>query len=184
MLNLPPHPGTTGALLLLAGAIAGAVAAALAQRRADLADDRLTTLLVAGALGLTLAAAPFTVWRVLVDIRETAPISADHARYVGAETKLIDGELVERIGARIPEGASYHVATAPDAYEEIRASLDEWMGYALAPRPQTDDPRSAEWIVTWGAPPEQLGLPTGRTRLVGRNRLVDREPVYLTERTG
>lgn len=184
MLNLPPQPGTTGVLLLLAGAIAGAVAAALAQRRTDLADDRLVRLLLAGALGLTVAGAPFTVWRVLVDVRETAPISAEHARYVGAETKLIDGELVERIGAGIPEGASYYVAVAPGSYEEIRVSLDEWMGYALAPRPQTDDPRSAAWIVTWGARPEQLGMPTGRTRIVGRNRLVDREPVYLTERAG
>ena len=181
MLNLPPHPGTTGTLLLVLGAVAGLAVAVLAQRR-ELADDRLVTWLVAAALGLTIAGAPFTLWRVLVDIRETAPISAEHARYVGAETKLIDGELVERIGARIPERASYYVAVAPDAHEEIRASLDEWMGYALAPRLRTHDPEAAAWIVTWGARPAQLGLPTGRTQMVGRNRLVEREPVYLTEK--
>lgn len=136
--------------------------------------------LVTAALALTVAGAPFTTWRVLEDIRETAPISAQHARYVGAETKLIDGDLAERIGSGIPEDDTYYVAVAPSAYSEIQESLALWLGYALAPRRRVADPRDAHWIVTWGAPPARLGLDAGPPRLIGRNRLVDFEPVYLS----
>ena len=87
-------------------------------------------------LAVSVASAPFTTWRVLEDIRRTAPITAEHARYVGAETKLIDGELVERIAALVPADQTYHVAVDPRAYVEIRESLALWMGYALVPRPQ------------------------------------------------
>ena len=135
--------------------------------------------LITVALGVTLGGLPFTTWRVVEDIRATGPISALHARYVGAETKLIDGELAERIGSGIPEGDAYFVAVAPSAYAEIQESLALWLGYALAPRRRIADPRDADWIVTWGAPPARLGLDAGPPRLVGRNRLVDFEPVFL-----
>ena len=92
---------------------------------------------------------------------------------------MIDGELAERIGAPIAEGQTYYVAVAPDAHSEIRESLPLWLGYALVPRRRVRDPADADWIVTWGGTPAELGLRAGEPRLVGRNRLVEREPVYL-----
>ncbi len=73
MLNLPPEPGTTGFVLLALGAAAGVLLVALGRRHvsAELGGDRLLTLLVTGVLATTVAGAPFTLWRVLVDIRET-----------------------------------------------------------------------------------------------------------------
>lgn len=184
MLNLPSQPGTTGFILLAFGALACLLVVVRGRARIGelMGPDGAGSAvwIVTIALGLTAAGAPFTTWRVLQDIWETAPISAEHARYVGAETKLIDGELAERIGVGIPEGDAYYVAVAPLAHEEIRESLALWLGYALAPRRRTADPREADWIVTWGATPSRLGLEAGRPRLVGRNRLVDLEPVYLS----
>lgn len=183
MLNLPPQPGMAGALLLVLGALAGLAIilrgrVGIRERVGDVGKP--AAWLVTAALALTVAGVPFTTWRVLQDIRETAPISAQHARYVGAETKLIDGELAERIGSGIPLDDTYYVAVAPSAYSEIRESLALWLGYALAPRRRVADPLNADWIVTWGALPASLGLDTGPPRLVGRNRLVDFEPVYLS----
>ena len=183
MLNLPPQPGTTGYVLLALGGVAGALLFALTRERVrvELGGDRLLTLILTGVLAVTAAGAPFTLWRVLADIRETAPVTPEHAEYVGAETKLIDGELVRKVEALIPEGATYYVEVDPQAYVEIRQSLRLWMGYELVPRRQVREPRSADWLVTWGATPARLGLRASAPRLVGRNRLADREPVYLAE---
>lgn len=183
MLNLPPQPGTAGSLLLALGGLAAIAILLTAGRgireRLGPAAGSSAVWLVTAALASTVAGAPYTTWRVLQDIRETGPISSQHARYVGAETKLIDGELVERIGARIPLGDAYFVAVAPSAYVEIRQSVAAWLGYALAPRRRTADSREADWVITWGAAPARLGLAAEQPRLVGRNRLVDFEPVYL-----
>jgi len=183
MLNLPAHPGATGSLLLGLGALAGLVLLLLGRRHvADELDAARACALVwtaTGALAVLVAGAPYTTWRVVEDIRETVSVGPEHARYVGAETKLIDGELVQRIGRSIPAGDTYQVAVAPDAFSEIRASLARWMGYALLPRRQVREAREADWVVTWGAKPADLDLEAGAPRLVGRNRLVEYEPVYL-----
>jgi hypothetical protein len=182
VLNLPPHPGTTGYVLLALGVAAGLALLVFGRQRvADLlaVDDRVLILVVTCFLAVTVAGVPYTLWRVLVDIRETAPVTPAHAEYVGAETKLIDGELVRRIEAEIPRGETYYVRVAPSAYSEIRTSLALWLGYELVPRSQTRTPEDADWIVTWGATPAELGLRAGAPRLVGRNRLSEREPVYL-----
>ena len=182
MLNLPPEPGTTGYVLIALGVAGGLSLLVLGRRRIAAllgVDDPVLTLLVAGSLAATIAGAPYTVWRVLEDIRATAEVTPEHAEYVGAETKLIDGELVRRIEAEIPRGETYYVRVAPDAYTEIRQSLPLWLGYELVPRSQAREPESADWVVTWGATPAELGLQAGPPRLVGRNRLSEREPVYL-----
>ncbi len=142
MLNLPPQPGTTGSLLLALGLVSGILLLLLARGAVANqlgSSDRTLTWVVTATLGITVAGAPFTLWRVVEDIRRTAPVSAEHARYVGAETARIDGELVEEIARLIPEHASYHVAVSPDAFIEIRESLGPWMGFALLPRRQVRD---------------------------------------------
>jgi hypothetical protein len=182
VLNLPPEPGTTGYVLLALGALAGVAVLVLARgpvARELGTGDRLLTFVVTASLAVTVAGAPFTLWRVLVDIRETAPVTPEHAEYVGAETKLIDGELVRRIESLIPEGATYYVGFSPEAYIEIRESLRLWLGYELVPRRQARAAAGADWIVAWGATPSELSLRAAAPRLVGRNRLADREPVYL-----
>jgi len=185
MLNLPSQPGTAGLVMLVVGAFAGVFVIVVLRGRIahqlGAPSSEARPLLVTAALALTAAAAPYTLWRVTEDIRETAPITAAHARYVGAETKLVDGELVERIVELIPENATYAVAVAPGAYVEIRESLAQWLGYALLPRRQLRVAAVAEWIVAWGAPPATLGIRAVRPTLVGRNRLSEFEPVYLAE---
>lgn len=182
MLNLPSQPGATGAVLLALGACLGAALLLVSRRRlgalggdAAAAEARVAAV----ALAVTVAGLPFTIWRVGVDIRETSRFSAEHKRYVGAETKLIDGRLAERVGLVVPRDASYYVAVAPRAHHEIGESLALWLGYALLPRRRVREPELAEWIVTWGATPQRLGLAAGAPRLIGRNRLVEREPVYV-----
>jgi hypothetical protein len=188
MLNLPPQPGFAGALMLGLGAVAGILflllGPGLVREQLAAAGGSAVAWTVAGALAIMVGGAPYTVWRVVEDIRRTSPIAPEHARYVGAETKLADGELVERIGTSIPERETYYVAVAPDAYFELQASLALWMGYALIPRRQVRDPADADWIVTWGATPAQLRLVADRPRLVGRNRLFEHEPVYLPPASG
>jgi hypothetical protein len=181
MLNLPPEPGTIGYALLALGAVGGALLVLLGreQVREQVGRDPVLTWVVAGALGVTVGGAPYTLWRVGVDIRETSRFSAAHKRFVGAETKLIDGALAERVGALIPPDDTYYVAVAPDAHSEIRESLAPWLGYALVPRRRVRTEAEADWVVAWGATPTELELATAAPRLVGRNRLVEREPVYL-----
>ena len=184
MLNLPSEPGTTGLALLALGALlAVLVLKPLLGRVAaetGAAPREASSRLVAGALALTLAGTPFTLWRVVEDIRRTAPITPEHALYVGAETKGIDGALVERVAARIPRDATYGVVVSERAYRDVRESLSYWLGYALVPRRQARDARAAAWIVTWGATPSSLGIRARPPQLVGRNRLADREPVYVS----
>jgi hypothetical protein len=177
VLNLPSEPGTTGLALLALGALLGL--ALVVAGRGRVGADRAAGWLVLLALGATVAGAPYTLWRVSEDIRETWTVGPEHARYVGAETKLIDGELAARVGEELPRDATYYVAVAPAAFSEIRASLGPWLGYALVPRRQVREPADADWIVTWGATPDELGLRAGTPVLVGRNRLVAREPVYV-----
>jgi hypothetical protein len=183
MLNLPSSPGTVGVVLLALGA--GLGLGVLVGLRGRLARElgwgsgAAESWLVAAVVAVTVAGAPYTLWRVGVDIRETSRFSATHKRYVGAETKLVDGELAERVGALIPPGDTYYVAVAPDAHSEIRESLALWLGYAFVPRRRVRTEAEADWVVTWGATPAQLDLTTAAPRLVGRNRLVEREPVYL-----
>jgi hypothetical protein len=182
VLNLPPEPGTTGYVLLALGLAAGLCLLVFGRGRVAAllgVDDRVLTVIVTCSLAATVAGAPYTLWRVLEDIRATGPVTPEHAEYVGAETKLIDGELVRRIEAEIPRGETYYVRVSPDAYVEIRESLALWLGYELVPRSQTREPEAADWIVTWGAPPAELGLRAEAPRLMGRNRLSEREPVYL-----
>ena len=141
MLNLPSQPGTTGLVVLVCGAFAGLMVLVLWRDRVsgelDAAPtDRAVPWLVTGLLSMTIAAAPFTLWRV---------------------------------------------AVAPSAYLEIRQSLAQWLGYALIPRRQVRDARSGGWVVVWGATPADLGIHVLRTRLVGRNRLSNEEPVYVAE---
>jgi hypothetical protein len=183
MLNLPPSPGPVGVVLLALGAGLGLVV--LVGLRARLAGElgwrsgAVESWLVAAVVAVSVAGAPFTLWRVGVDIRETSRFSATHKRYVGAETKLVDGELAERVGALIPPGDTYFVAVAPDAHSEIRESLALWLGYAFVPRRRVRTEAEADWVVTWGATPAELDLATAPPTLVGRNRLVEREPVYV-----
>jgi hypothetical protein len=186
MLNLPSQPGTTGLVMLVCGTFAGLLVLVLwrdrvAEELNAAPTDRGVPWLVTALFSLTIAVAPFTLWRVAVDIRETSPITAEHARFVGAETKLIDGELVEEIAGLLPQDATYSVAVAPGAYLEIRESLAHWLGYALIPRRQVRDARAGGWIVVWGATPADLGIRAHKTRLIGRNRLSDEEPVYIAE---
>jgi hypothetical protein len=177
VLNLPSAPGTTGLVLLAVGALLGLVLVMAGRSRVG--SDRSAGWLVLLALGATVAGMPYTLWRVSEDIRATWTVGPAHARYVGAETKLIDGELAARVGEVLPRGATYYVAVAPDAFAEIQASLGPWLGYALVPRLQVREPEDADWIVTWGATPDELGLGAGPPVLVGRNRLVAQEPVYV-----
>lgn len=186
MLNLPAEPGTVGVVLLALGAlVALLVFAPLLERvGAEVGGrrgERAPSWLVAGALAVTVAGAPFGLWRVVEDIRKTAPITPEHARYVGAETKRIDGELVESVAALIPRNATYGVVVSEGAYAAIREGLPYWLGYALLPRRQARDARGAEWIVAWGGTPASLGIRARPPQLVGRNRLADREPVYVAE---
>ncbi len=185
MLNLPSQPGTVGLIILVGGALAGSLVLLLrddvALRLGSSLGWRAVPSLLTASLALTVAVAPFTLWRVAEDIRRTAPITPEHARFVGAETKLVDGELVERIAALIPKTATYAVVIAPDSYVEIRQSLAQWLGYALIPRRQLRSWRAAEWVVVWGATLADLNVLATRPQLVGRNRLVDHEPVYVAQ---
>jgi hypothetical protein len=185
VLNLPDRPGATGYVVLLVGMSLGLALILVGRGRvaSRVGGDHVLAALLTAALAATVAGAPFTLWRVLEDIRTTSTLTPEHAEYVGAETKLIDGELVRRIEAAIPRGQTYHVRVAPQAYVEIRESLALWLGYELVPRRQTRALVAADWLVTWGATPDALGLRAGTPTLVGRNRLSEREPVYLARVT-
>lgn len=130
----------------------------------------LPTLVAACLLASVLVSAPFTAWAFVGDVRAARGFSTFDAARVGAESNGIDTRVIDRIARRIPEHASYAIVLAPGADPDVTAVFRIWTLTVLLPRVAVADSRKAEWIVTFGASPAQLGVPASGVRRVRSNR--------------
>jgi hypothetical protein len=164
VLGLPAEPGAAGTIMLALG-IAAAVAFVLLARGRVAAElgvplrSRVAVATVA-VLATMLAAGPFVLWRVVEDIRYTSRLTSQQAEEVGAGRYGIDERVFARVRQLVPPDATYAVEAGPSIGERTRVALPFWAAFTLAPRVRVEDPRRAEWIVTWGLPPERLGVNT------------------------
>lgn len=178
MLALPDGVGRLGLVLLAVGAVAALVVAWRTYRSLAAASApggarcAWVPALVAASLGLAVAVAPFSAWRIVQDFRYTSRIDPFVAERIGAYENFLDATLFDDLIRRIPPGDRYYVRVSP-AIEPDRAShaFRVWALTALLPRRAVTNPGSADWIVTWGVEPRSIGAPTGQVWRI-------REPKY------
>jgi hypothetical protein len=151
-----PRPLTTGEALLLCAAAAVLVVLVLFARRRQLsASTCIAAALIAGVA----ATAPFTGWSIASDAWSARDYSAFAAARIGPEDNGIDTKVVDRVALLIPRRATYAIVIAPRANQARGGVFRVWTLAALLPRVAVEDLSKADWVVTFGAPPERLGLP-------------------------
>ena len=181
MLNLPPQPGTTGRSACASAPSRDPARLRPVGRRRSSAST--TGCSPSGRHGGSRDHGRRSAVHALARRPGHPRDGAGRARareYVGAETKLIDGEVVERIGADDPGRGDVLRCRRPGCVLRDPRGLGLWLGYALVPR--RPDTRSAGGGLDRhvGGDPRRARPRAGTPRLVGRNRLSEREPVYLS----
>ena len=161
MLALPEGIGALGLLLLAVGTVAGLGAGWVAMRAAG--GDRAQAALLAVALALAVAVAPFSAWRIVQDFRYTSRIAEPVAERIGAYENYLDGSAFDDLARLIPPGDRYYVRVAREIEPESAAhAFRVWGLTALLPRRAATNPANADWIVTWGVDPRYVRLGVGR----------------------
>ena len=106
------------------------------------------------SLAATLAGAPYTLWRVLEDIRATAPVTPRARRVRRRRDEAHRRRARPTARGADPARETYYVAR-----RARRLRRDPAVARALArlraraAQPDDATPEAADWIVTWGAPP-------------------------------
>lgn len=164
-------------LLAASGAVVGAFVAVQLARR--LPPRRRAAIAIACALAAgSLAAAPITAWAIITDIRAAHRLTEREAARLGPEAYRVDTATIDRVAALIPRDETYALVVA-DAVDPDRSGVFRlWSLTALMPRVARVDPRSAQWVVAWGVPPNDLEV---RLANVRRLELADgsEPPVYV-----
>ena len=169
MLALPSEPGTIGLVLLGVGAVTGLIAG-IAVARVLASHARIG---VAAAVGTMIAAAvasaPFTSWRLVQDIRYTARIDGSTAERIGAYENYLDATIFDELLARIPSSDRYYVRVSDTVRPESAAyAFHVWGLTWLLPRRAVTDPEDADWLVTWGVDPYDVGVELSRVWRIRR----------------
>lgn len=158
-------------LLLAFGALLGvAVFVAWWRRlRPRFPDDRLGAAALAVVLLAfcsALAVVPYSAWRIAEDIDHTSSLSRSEAETTGASLNSLSPGVFDELRRAIPPGDSYFVDVAPDIGSPPSDAFPEWSASALLPRLPVRSPERADWIVTWGIPPDSYDVPLARVRVV------------------
>lgn len=173
MLALPAGSGRTAVLLLVLGAVLGLAVFVVGWRRLRprFPEDRFGALAL-GVLLLgvcsALAVVPYDSWRIAEDIGHTSSLSRSEAETTGASLNSLRPEVFAELRRAIPRGDSYYVGAAADIASPPRDAFLEWSATALLPRHFVESPERADWIVTWGIPPNTYDVPLTRVRRLGR----------------
>ena len=146
-------------LLLEALAIAGAIAGlALVLRRLTGRPHwpraaAAVILVVAGAMSATYSV---TSGRALLKSWREARHLTPHEQVIRAGRRLsVNVEFVEWLRRRIPPRDSYYLIQGARPHPSRR--LFEWTTFRLLPRLQRTSPRTARWLVLYGATPRSAG---------------------------
>jgi hypothetical protein len=125
-------------------------------RREDLA---VAATALIGAVTLLSAARelPHAVRTADAQIAASAHLSPLERELAAPRTFALDPALVLRADQLLPRDAVFYVATGPGLVSGHDAAAP-FSGYWLLPRRHTDDPRHAEWILSFGADLTQLGV--------------------------
>ncbi len=92
------------------------------------------------------------------------------ARTLGSETALdrvlgashdIDRNFLLKARELVPPTATYAIVTGPKvkpSNPNTLSALSPYTAYWLLPRARVDDPKQADWILSYGGDPKSLGL--------------------------
>ena len=171
MIGLPAEPGLVGTAFLAAGAIVGIAIGIAAWRRLFGAfGEGRAAQLVRGVVVVALTAgtgiAPFVAWRIVEDIRVVADVTRADAEVIGALGNEIDATVFDDFRAAIRAEETYYVDTSKTIDPTRAGAFRQWSLGALLPRVRVLDPADADWVVTWGLDPRQLGVSLARTEMV------------------
>jgi len=162
--------------LLALGAIAFVVGSAFLRRRLSAAPRPTAAATV--ALALTIAAVPYVAWRFVEDVRVTTKLDAYGATAAGPIQAYLPGYLVDGAQRWIPRGATFATAVSPAIpWQPARAAFPSLAMQTLFPRISVTDPRSADYVVSWGMAPACVA-PVSRTWVV-RPRTGQYAAVYV-----
>jgi hypothetical protein len=157
VLGLPASPGLAGAVLLVLGSLAGAAVGLLVLARQERALGWAGRL-VALAAAITVAAVPYTLWRISEDVRYTSGLNDDDRAGAGPIQTFLQPYLLDPAVPLIPEEARYFTAVAAGIRREARQGFRPLAMDVLFPRVSVERPEEAEWIVAWGVDPRTLGV--------------------------
>jgi hypothetical protein len=125
---------------------------------------RARRLTSAGAALIAAIALLAALWQLPDSLRSSqeridanAPLSAQDRELEPARANSVHGSLAVRAAEVIPEDGVYYVATGGQPGSDAAPSF---YAYWLLPRRQTSDLGAAGWVVSFGADPAKLGVPT------------------------
>ena len=167
MQGLPAGIGALGGALLVAGLAFGAAYAAYAFRRlraafAPATNAAAVAAVAAAALGVGLGAAPFVAWRVVEDLRYTTGLDPWLAERYGVSVSEIHPSLYDRARTLVPAGDTFAVVVDARVSHERREAFEQWALTTLLPRRAVSDPAAADWLLTLGVAPAEVGPSVGR----------------------
>lgn len=108
---------------------------------------------VAVALLVGVAAAPFQIWRVVQDIRYTTSLDPWLAERYGVSVFEIHPSLYDKVLERVPPEATYALRVAPGIDDVTRGAFEQWALTTLLPRRAVAPDGDTRWIVTLGIRP-------------------------------
>jgi hypothetical protein len=181
VLGVPASPGIVGWILLATGVLLTTIGFLLVRGRLQGAPVET----VAGflCLALTLSLLPYVSWRFVEDLRVTTGLDDYSAGAAGPIQAYLPGYLVERADEVIPPGATFAtVVGAGIPWSAARAAFPSLALETLFPRRSVADPRSADYVLSWGIEPSRVA-PVSRVWLV-RPRAGAYPPVYVAKVAG
>jgi hypothetical protein len=123
-------------------------------------------LLAAVALVAALEELPNSVSAVDARVAESAGLSRLERELAPTLAFGLNPTLVLRAEELLPRDAVFHVATG-EGVVSGRDAAAPFAAYWLLPRRHTDDPRRAEWILSFGADESRLGVEVDLVEDVG-----------------
>jgi hypothetical protein len=172
-----PLSGVEALLLAGTGAAVGALLAGRLARWPS-PSARLSGMTAVALAASALAVAPVTAWMIVSDLRAAKELSTREAERIGPEEYGLDTSLIDRVADVIPSGATYDVAFSGRLDPQRTSVFRVWSLAALLPRRAVSDPSSADWIISWGVPPSELGVPVTEVRVIEPAAKSD-PPVYV-----
>lgn len=169
--------GPEALLLTASAALAGALL--VGRMRAWPTHGSRIAAALAGALAASsLAAAPVTAWAIVSDLRAAKRLSAPAAARRGVVENGVDATLLDRAAALIPERDTYAVVLSARLDPDRAIVFRLWSLTAMLPRIAVVNPRTADWIVSWGVAAPSLGVRVRDVRIL-RPRQGSGAPVYV-----
>lgn len=114
-------------------------------------------LVVALALLSAVKQLPDSLREVDRQVRENAALSGLERDLAPARAFGLNPTIVLRAAEVLPPDAVFYVARGPGQSSALDAA-GPFSAFWLLPRRHTDDPRRADWILSFGADPAELGV--------------------------